>query len=58
MVGRYVLDIVRMFEKYNYVAQKYEPENSILAGWEKEYVLRKNSHFIFINNFNILIIII
>ena len=35
----YVLDIVRMFGKYDATDKKYLPENSCLDIWEKEYSL-------------------
>ena len=35
--GKYVLDIVRMFGKFDSTNQKYIPENSCLDVWEKEY---------------------
>lgn len=35
--GKYVLDIVRMFGKYDSTNEKYIPENSCLDVWEKEY---------------------
>jgi len=37
--GRFVLDLVKMFGKYNSNAEppKYEPENSLLDTWELEY---------------------
>jgi hypothetical protein len=35
--GKYVLDIVKMFGKYNADTQKYLPENSCLDLWEKEF---------------------
>ena len=36
--GRYVLDIVKMFGKYEPTIKKYLPENSALNLWEKEYL--------------------
>ena len=35
--GKYVLDLIKMFGKYNSVSEKYEPENSLLYTWEFEY---------------------
>ena len=35
--GRYVLDIVKMFGKYDATSEKYLPENSTLNLWEKEF---------------------
>ena len=37
--GTYVLDIVKMFGKYNSDTHKYLPENSCLDIWEKEYTI-------------------
>jgi hypothetical protein len=37
--GTYVLDIVKMFGKYDSDTQKYLPENSCLDIWEKEYTI-------------------
>ncbi|MBP5408077.1 MAG: hypothetical protein J6Y42_02955, partial [Bacilli bacterium] len=35
--GRYVLDLIKMFGKYNEDSHKYEPSNSLLDTWEFEY---------------------
>ena len=35
--GNYVLDLIKMFGKYNSVSKKYEPTNSLLDTWEIEY---------------------
>ncbi|MBO6194754.1 MAG: hypothetical protein J6O56_00245 [Bacilli bacterium] len=37
--GRYALDIIKMFGKYDSTSQKYKPENSVLDIWEQEYSL-------------------
>ena len=37
--GRYVLDIIKMFGKYDSTSKKYKPENSVLDIWEQEYSL-------------------
>ena len=35
--GNYVLDLIKMFGKYNIDSHKYEPKNSLLDTWEFEY---------------------
>ena len=35
--GRYILDIIKMFGKYNSGTKKFEPENCTLDLWQQEY---------------------